>query len=192
VRRPGNRFLARNPTPTNSQITRARARYWTRCLPQLRAAYRDICAYSAVWIPGHSANVDHFQPRSRFHALTYEWNNFRLSDQKINSRKADHIGVQDPFEVQPGWFVLDFASCYVKCNAGLDAGVTKRISKTISLLQLNDDQLAGQRLRVVRQYAGGTPLEDVERYYPFVASELTRQNLTRQYLTETFKASFGP
>jgi len=119
--------------------------------------------------------------------LTYEWSNFRLSDQKINCRKADSIGVQDPFEIQPSWFVLDFATFYVKCNAGLPAGDRDRILNTISLLQLNDDQLVEQRRRTVEEYARGASLEDVERYYPFVALELRRQNLT-----ETIKMSFRP
>lgn len=186
VRAPGNHFLANNPAPSNREIKRAGADYWRLCLPQLRAAYREICAYSAVWIP-YSTSVDHFQPRSRFHALAYEWSNFRLSDQKINHRKADNIGVQDPFEVQPGWFVIDFAAFYVRCGAGLQSSDEYRVRNTISLLQLNDDQLVEQRRRVVEEYARGAPLEDVERYYPFVASELRRQNLT-----DAIRASFGP
>lgn len=181
VRTPGNRFLANNPARSGRQIARAGADYWRLCLPELQAAYRDICAYSAVWIPANCASVDHFRPKHPFHALTYEWSNFRLSDRKINSRKADHVGIQDPFDVQPGWFVLDFVAslCYVKCNAGLGAEVTQRVSNTILLLQLNDDELVNQRIEVLRQYARGAPLEYVERFYPFVAFELTRQHLTR-------------
>jgi len=187
VRVPGQRFLRRHPAPTNREVKKARARYWSRCLPQLRAAYREICAYSATWIPHQNATVDHFQPRSRFPALAYEWGNFRLSDQKINSRKADNVGVQDPFEIQPGWFVLDFATFYVRSNVGLQAEDERRVVTTITLLRLNDDQLVEQRFAIVQEYARGTPIDYVERYYPFVALELRRQNLT-----EAIKASFGP
>lgn len=186
VRVPGNQFLAQNPAASRRQIKRAGADYWRLCLPQLQAAYGEICAYSAVWIPS-SASVDHFQPRSRFHALAYEWSNFRLSDQKINHRKDDHIGVQDPFEVQPGWFVIDFATFYVRCGDGLQPDDENRVLYTISLLQLNDDQLVEQRRKVVEEYGRGAPLEDVERYYPFIALELKRQNLT-----EAIKLRFQP
>jgi len=184
VRAPGNHFLAKKPAPSRRQIKRAGADYWRLCLPQLQAAYREICAYSAVWIPS-SASVDHFQPRSRFYALAYEWSNFRLSDQKINRRKDDNIGVQDPFEVQPGWFVIDFAAFYVRCGDGLQPDDENRVLYTILLLQLNGDQLVEQRRKVVEEYARGAPLEDVERYYPFIALELKRQNLT-----ETIKGLF--
>ena len=165
VRVPGNQFLAQNPAPSRRQIKRAGADYWRLCLPQLQATYGEICAYSAVWIPS-SASVDHFQPRSPFHALAYEWSNFRLSDQKINHRKDDNIGVQDPFEVQPGWFVIDFATFYVRCGDGLQPNDESRVLYTISLLQLNDDQLVEQRRRVIEEYARGAPLEDVRAVLP--------------------------
>jgi hypothetical protein len=55
------------------------------------------------------------------------------------------------------------------------------------LLDLNDDELVEQRRRVVEEYARGAPLEYVEQFYPFVALELTRQNLT-----ESIKAFFQP
>ena len=149
VRAPGNRFLDRNSAPSLREIKRAGADYWRRCRPELQAAYREICAYSAVWIPSSAASVDHFQPRSRFHALAYEWSNFRLSDRKINLRKNDNTGVQDPFEVRPGWFVIDFATFYVRCGDGLQPDDENRVRHTISLLQLNDDQLVDQRCNVV-------------------------------------------
>ncbi len=123
----------------------------------------------------------------RFPALAYEWGNFRLSDQKINVRKGDNTGVQDPFEVQLGWFVLDFATFYVRSNGGLPPEDENRVLYTISLLGLNDDQLVEQRFAIVKEYAQGTPIDYVERYYPFVALELRRQNLT-----ETIKMSFRP
>ncbi len=187
VRRPGQRFLRRNPTPTNDEVKKAGARYWKRCLPQLWRSYDEICAYSAVWIASQSASVDHFQPRSRFPPLAYEWSNFRLSDQKINVRKGDKTGIQDPFDVRPGWFVLDFATFYVRSNGGLQPEDEDRVVFTISQLELNDDQLVEQRFAIVREYAQGTPIDYVERYYPFVALELKRQNLT-----ETIRASFRP
>jgi len=187
VRMPGNTFLAINPTPTNRQIRRAQADYWRRCLPQLKAAYREICAYSAVWIPARGS-VDHFLPKSSNYALAYEWSNYRLADQIINQRKDNSLGVQDPFLVQPGWFVIDFDSFSIGCGAGLQPDDESRVRYTIELLKLNaDDELVEQRRTVVEQYARGMTLADVERYYPFIASELKRQNLT-----ETIKLRFQP
>ena len=106
----------------------------------------------------------------------------------MNQRKDNSLGVQDPFLVQPGWFVIDFDSFCIGCGAGLRAEDESRVRYTIQLLKLNaDDELVEQRRTVVEQYARGMALADVERYYPFVASELKRQNLT-----ETIRLRFQP
>jgi hypothetical protein len=106
----------------------------------------------------------------------------------MNKRKDNCLGVQDPFLVQPGWFVIDFASFYVRCGTGLQPDDENRVLYTIQLLELNtDDEMVEQRRRVVEEYARGAPLADVERYYPFIAYELRRQNLT-----ETIRLSLQP
>ncbi len=125
--------------------------------------------------------VDHYQPKSLSPDLAYEWNNYRLAYDKVNQYKGEHTDVLDPFTVQRGWFVLDFASFLVKPSDGLSAAIHAAVSGTISRLRLNrDDALVQLRFSVVREYATGhIDLDFIHRYYPFIAYELDRQGLTQ-------------
>jgi hypothetical protein len=106
--------LASNPNPT----FKGRFRYWTKATTELNAAYKQICAYSCIYLatPG---SVDHFMPKRRYPKLAYEWNNYRLALPRINNHKGDSTDVIDPFIVQTGWFVMDFPSCFMKAGSGL-------------------------------------------------------------------------
>lgn len=176
VRRPGNDFLRVNPNPTNKQSRKKN--YWTRCLPELRTAYGCICAYSACWIPTRGT-VDHYWPRSVRSDLAYEWNNFRLASELLNSHKGNSTSVADPMHIQPGWFALDFHSFYVVPGNGLPKEVRQLVSMTITTLRLNrDDTLVDQRFQIVAEYAkGDVSHQFLQRRYPFIAAELERQGL---------------
>ncbi len=139
-----------------------------------------------MWVPLHST-VDHFEPKSLRPDLAYQWGNFRLADEKLNYYKADSTGLLDPFYIQPGWFLLDFTTFLVKAGTGLRPEVEVQVVNTISVLRLNEDSLVQFRFSIAKEYAlGQLPLDFVERYYPFIAFELRRQNLT-----ETIRGSFG-
>ena len=186
VRGPGRSFLRRFPTPTTEQFRGAS--YWKRCLPDLRKAYSEICAYSACWV--HSeGTVDHFWPRSVRPDLAYEWENYRLAFSKLNAYKASSTDVLDPFSIQAGWFVLNFENFYVESNGALPAELGSAVTKTISILRLNtDDFLVQLRFSVVKDYAKGDVTFDyLVRRYPFIASELRRQDL-REAIRARFHA----
>lgn len=93
-RRPGNAWLAANPT------SRRPRDYWSPFKPALADGQRNLCAYSAMWEP--VGTVDHFDPG---HDLAYEWSNYRFAAQWINSSKKRE-SVLDPFLVENGWFRL--------------------------------------------------------------------------------------
>jgi hypothetical protein len=175
VRAPGARYLNANPSPTSQQFRKHA--YWKSCLSELRVVYNGVCAYSSIWV-GIQASVDHFVPKSVRPDLAYEWSNYRLALDKINSYKADSIDVLDPFIVQPGWFVLDFATFYVVPGDGLAVVDEAAVERTIDVLRLNrDDALVQLRYSVVKEYADGdTTLNHLWRRYPFIASELIRQD----------------
>jgi hypothetical protein len=46
--------------------------------------------------------------------LAYEWSNYRLASQKINSYKGKSTAILDPFHIQPGWFVLNFTNLFIE------------------------------------------------------------------------------
>lgn len=176
IRKPGQKFLRKVPHPNQKQFHSHQ--YWKESLPELRRAYSEVCAYCACWIPFDQGSVDHFIPRSVDPGLAYEWSNFRLAQERINSNKGDSTDVLDPFHIQVGWFVLDCASFFVKPNAGLNPQVERAVNTTIQVLQLNADTFVRLRYNVLREYSHGNwTLDFLERRYPFVASELKRQGL---------------
>lgn len=175
VRQPGNRFLQTNPWPSASQFKKKR--YWKDALPQLHSAYGEVCAYSSIWI-SMTRSVDHFLPKTVYPHLAYEWSNFRLAMDRINSNKGESEDVLDPFTIQEGWFVLDLASVFVQPGPALPQKIRDQVQKSIDILKLNDDILVSMRFRVLRDYIDGDiSLRHIGRYYPFIAVEIKRQGI---------------
>ncbi|MDR3322202.1 MAG: hypothetical protein LBS93_07105, partial [Synergistaceae bacterium] len=156
-------------------------RYWRRASDDLYKAYDGICAYTGEWFPRtfSNASVDHFLPKSIAPNLAYEWGNYRLTTQKANSNKADNVGIADPFEIESGWFVLDVPSCLVKPGDDLSPKDFSMVQTTINVLKLNDDDEYVQgRCEIILYFIrGDISLHYMWTKYPFIAHELTRQNL---------------
>jgi hypothetical protein len=176
VRNPGRAFLRHTPRPNREEWKKGQ--FWIACLPDLRTSYRHICAYCCFWLTMDSS-VDHYLPKSAYPNQAYEWTNFRLAHPKLNGYKADKIGLLDPFTIQPGWFILDFANCHVKPNPATTKPVQDSVTHTIKELKLNlDDSLVQTRFTIVRNYSKNhCDMDFLEGYYPFIASELKRQGL---------------
>lgn len=123
--------------------------------------------------------IDHFLPKTACPHLAYEWENFRLSRQKMNQRKGDTTQVMDPFAIRTGWFVLDLPSCLVRPGTGLSVVLRKRINSTINILQLNvDDSMVQERCDLLVDLAdGNVTLEFLDKWYPFLSSEVRRQDV---------------
>jgi len=183
VRVPGNRLLQRHQNITGRKIKS----YWKNISHDLHAAYQGICSYSCMYImpPG---SVDHFLPKTQYPDLSYEWSNYRLASQRVNQHKSDSTDVIDPFNVQPGWFVLDFPSCLVRPSEGLPDLITEQIENTISALKLNDDDtLVQERCDIMLMYAEGiVEIGFLSRRYPFLALEIERQNI-QETVSNIFK-----
>ncbi|MGH9499300.1 MAG: hypothetical protein ACRD3L_09175 [Terriglobales bacterium] len=170
---PGRAFLRRSPSLPNFKSMDL----WKNALGDLRKAYRGICAYCCFWVPT-ICSVDHFHPKTSRPELAYDWGNYRLAHPKLNSYKGDSTEVLDPFHIDDGWFTLDLANCFVKPRADLPQVLRNQVTRTIEILRLNTDEtLVQQRFDVLRDYSKGYPMEILEERYPFIASELRRQNL---------------
>jgi hypothetical protein len=179
VRTPGRAFLTRVPTPNSKQFKGEN--HWKNSLDDLHSLYNGVCAYSAHWIPRDVArpSVDHFIPKHIAPELAYEWRNFRLCAEKLNNYKDNSLVVMDPFMIKTGWFVIDFATFFIKAAAGLPEIIEDRITKTITCLKLNDDDhLVKERVNWVKAYCeGDVTFGFLERRCPFIAYELKRQDL---------------
>lgn len=174
VRTPGQAFLRVNRNPSSKEYKPHR--YWKDI--DLHAAYGGICAYSAHWIPPRGT-VDHWIPKSANSELAYEWSNYRLCAEKMNKNKDNKLDVMDPFGIQNGWFVINFATFFIEPEDGLPGYIKTAVSDTISRLRLNDDDILIQdRANTVVLYSNGdVPFDFLLERYPFIAYELERQRL---------------
>lgn len=155
VKNPGRAFLRKHPKPTQKQWNSHS--YWRRALFALHKAYKGICAYSSHWIPYDTGadTVEHFKPKSKYPNYAYEWTNYRLVCQLLNSRKGNKA-VIDPFQITTGWFVIDFPSLMVRPADGLVEKNRKRVESTCVVLGLNqEDTCMLMRQEFVTEYCLG-------------------------------------
>lgn len=167
-------------------------KFWRKSLGDLRAAYGDTCAYLGMRIHPSTgaATVDHFLPKSEHQDLAYEWSNFRLASQQVNTNKNEHEDVLDPFEIEDGWFELGVGDFKVRPSPELDGELRTKVEATIERLKLNEPTFCESRREYHDRYHGlgepvaGRPEEPVplawlERECPYVAAELRRQQRLR-------------
>lgn len=185
VRKPGNRFLTKTPHPSNKEFNKNN--YWKRAIRDLEAAYKRICAYSCSYLASQTS-IDHFQPKSKFPLLAYEWSNYRLASPRLNQYKADHTNILDPSEIANGWFTLDFPSCLVLPGKEIPSKIKAKVERTISVLKLNDDDsLVQNRCDLMVLYAqGDISINFLLERYPFLAMEIHRQGI-QNLVTNIFK-----
>ena len=178
VRDPGHRFLLEKPHPSEAEWYGHE--YWRRVLIDMRSAYSQVCSYSATWIPASVGNhsIDHFVPKSHNPMLAYEWTNYRYVSARFNARKGVK-SIVDPFALQPGWFVLDFASFLIFPDFALDDASQEVITQTIEILKLNsDDDLVNERMTYFDEYRKGeVTFSHLKKRAPFIAFEVERQGL---------------
>ena len=188
VRQRGLLFLARVTNPNGNQWNSHS--YWGDALGDLHAAYNDICAYCGSFTlkelgsAPESSSVDHYVPKSVDPPNAYEWDNYRLCRARLNQRKDDHQDVLDPFTVPRDWFRLDFRTFLIRPSPALEPSNQQRVNATIARLQLNaDSDYVEERLRVVRAYClQMATFPDLRRRYPFIASEMTKQDFDAELL----------
>lgn len=176
VRQPGLAFLRTTLRPTSAQFRKNN--FWTRARKHLEAAYSRRCAYTTMRL-AEGGTIDHFLPKSHRPDLAYEWSNYRLARQIMNARKGETMDVVDPFQVESGWFVLDIPSCLIRSGIGLDVALRRKVNATINILQLNDDdRMVQERCDWLVDLADGkVTLEFLDKWYPFLSSEVRRQSI---------------
>ena len=185
VRKPGAAFLAICPRPTSKEFSKKN--FWNRAAPELHASYSGICAYTSMYLP-EQWTVDHYLPKTEYPEQAYEWKNFRLASGKVNTTKGIQPDIIDPFEVENDWFFMDIPSCLLKPNPALERPVRVRISQTINSLRLNqDDNYVQERCSILIDLAReDISLSFLRRRYPFLAKEVTRQDISTVNLRKMF------
>lgn len=185
VRIPGQNFLKRNPCPNSRQFQRHN--YWTYIKQDLYELYQNVCAYTGEWFPVTSVSVDHFIPKSIEPQSAYEWANYRLTTDNMNSVKGNNTGLIDPFEVKTGWFVLGFPDCYIKPCMMLNENDRKKVQNTIAILKLNASERTNKRYSIIQDYIENNITFDfLRKRYPYIACEIERQGV-RGNIDDYFK-----
>jgi hypothetical protein len=94
--------------------------------------------------------------------------------------------------IQPGWFVIDFATINLRILSGnnLPPSIKKKVDETILRLKLNDRYIFIQyRVQMVDTYCDGcrsftgsieSNFNFLKSVAPFIAAELERQNLKEE------------
>ncbi len=189
VRVPGTAFLTTTPKPSGTQWRGND--YWRKALGDLFTGYRGICAYCGSWTKRttmtktpQDSSVDHFVPKSAMPAQAYEWNNFRLSRMRLNTRKDSYRDVLDPFTLVLGWFNLDFRTFLLVPNSTLPAVNRAQVVATIDRLELNaDNDYVNERVGAIREYClGNATFGQLVDRYPFIAAEMREQDFDANFL----------
>jgi hypothetical protein len=190
VRIPGEAFLALHPSPSRSEFNRND--FWKEIHDEMYDAYGGICMYCASWTPrtpkGASfiqTSIDHFKPKGLYPKLAYEWANFRLCRNDINTNKGQDLYIPDPFEIQNDWFVIDFTTWRVVPSENAPDDVRHRIRSAFVRLGINEDAYIEERQNAtaIYVYRPGERLQ-LRTLYPFLSAELARQSQGTELLED--------
>lgn len=146
TRQRGRRWLARHPKPAAKAASKPwRPKdYWSEFRNDLSNAFRQLCAYGAMYEP--AGTVDHFISCDTDATQAYEWSNYRFCSQWINSSKQKADGdVLDPCLVQAGWFKVILPSLQLVVSDTIPASRRALAEATLKRLHLDHDE------RIVRQ-----------------------------------------
>lgn len=152
---------------------------WTQCIPRLHDTFGGVCAYLSVFIEIETGavTVDHFQPKTLFPALAYEWKNFRLCSFGANRRKGDHTDVLDPVGLTVETFLLDLTSGAIRPNSALAPPTAQAAVATIKRLKLDSPGCRKMRAGRFSEYLQHKDANFLKRNSPFVWYEANRQRL---------------
>lgn len=178
TRQRGQQWLARNPKPApNPTGKRWRPHdYWSEFRNDLADAFRQLCAYGAMYEP--VGTVDHFISCDTDPTQAYEWSNYRFCSQWINSSKqtADAT-VLDPCEVQDDWFKILLPSLQLVVSDQVPANRRQLAEDTLKRLHLDhDERIVRQRRVWYEMYqTGQINLDGLRQMAPLIAKAVAEQ-----------------
>ena len=173
VRQKGRAWLAANPTGRPPD-------YWSPFRPQLRDAFCWLCAYTVMRV--EQGTVDHFVSCDEDRSRAYEWDNYRLAQQWLNSSKSNVPGsaILDPFLVCDEWFEIHLPSLQLVLTDAVPDGVLAKARYTLKRLKLvNGEQVVSQRQSWLRLYESGKlSLAGLREVAPLLARAVEKRDAT--------------
>jgi uncharacterized protein (TIGR02646 family) len=152
--------------------------YWTSCIPDLRLAYRNVCAYMCIYIEEITgdATVEHFKPKSLYPKQIYEWDNYLLVCGTMNGRKSNFEDVLNPFLLAPNTFYLNLVDGRIFPSPSLTTLEQQAAQQTIDRLKLDNADARKLRLRYWKKFTTGKIAEsELQELSPFAWLEAKRQ-----------------
>lgn len=183
VEKPGKRWLAANSTGRPPNL-------WSPFKLQLADAFRDLCAYSAMYDP--VATVDHFVSVREDRHRAYDWRNYRYCAGWLNAAKQDLASkdLLDPFAVEDGWFEILLPSLQLVATDAVPRKHRARAAAMLQRLHLRDDErVLRQRREWLRMYEEGElSLDGLARKAPLIASAVAKRERAARRTPTSAKA----
>lgn len=169
VERRGEAWLQANPAGRPY-------RYWSEFRSALADAFRNLCAYSAIYEP--VGTVDHFVSCDEDRSRAYDWSNYRFASGWVNSSKQalQSAQVLDPFEVQDDWFEILLPSLQLVTTDRIPEEYQERAAFVLRRLRLQDGEAVIRQRRAWYQLymEGKLTLEGLAERAPLIASAAAR------------------
>lgn len=174
-RQKGAQWLNDHPKATRNPRNPRPKDFWSQFKPQLADAFRQLCAYGAMYEP--VGTVDHFLSVNADETLSYEWSNFRFASGWINSSKNKSVAVLDPLDVRDGWFEVLLPSLQlVVVPERVPDALRDLAEQTLQRLHLRDDErVLKQRRMWYRMYQERKlTLEGLRECAPLIAAAVEK------------------
>jgi hypothetical protein len=174
VAQPGNVWLAAHPTGRPPD-------HWNKqeFKGALAIAFRNLCAYSAMYEP--VGTVDHFVSCDEDRSKAYEWSNYRYASGWINSSKNSLRSqeVLDPFEVGDDWFEVILPSLQLVATDRVPLELVARARSMLERLHLgHDERVLRQRRMWYGLYQEGVlSLDGLARLAPLIARAVNKRRM---------------
>jgi len=150
---------------------------WNQFKPQPANAFRNLCAYSAMFEP--VGTVDHFVSCDENRSKAYDGSNYRYASGWIDSSKNNRCSssIFDPFEGMDGWFEILLPSLQLVATARVPEALRERAKFVLERLHLRDDErVLRQRREWYRMYQNGElTIEGLWKKAPLIAAAVTKQ-----------------
>ena len=163
---------------------------WIDFLSEIHGVFYGLCAYCEKRTRG---TVDHFQPKSKFPELVYEWSNWVMACYECNQAKGDKWpdnGYVDPcskdhLERPEMIFDFDTTTGHLRPKENISSQQRDKAWQTINDLKLNDVHHLMSRLNWLTVIKKSLSNNVNENYLVFIASRATMwSSITRAFLNE--------
>ncbi len=132
---------------------------------------KQQCGYTELYIDNlEDSHIDHYEKRSLFPSLTFDWDNFIVAtkdnnfganykDNNYNIQANEYVDIYNPVHDR----VEDY---FIYTEWGEIEEIPGKVKKTVDVFNLNDEYLQKRREKIIKLIdgykKGGLPLSDIK------------------------------